>query len=113
MASNTTTGHQESEALKAYRKKQKQEEMKHQVITFSLMILLTIVSFIAVAYEEFSRDFVVPFILLLAVVQVAYQLYYFMHMKNKGHQSAMLFLFSGVFVAALTIVALMALVSWS
>ncbi|NGP44375.1 cytochrome c oxidase subunit IVB [Bacillaceae bacterium SIJ1] len=113
MASTTTTNQHENETLKSFRRRQHKEEMKHQLVSFILMIILTIVSFIAVAYEEFSRSFVVPFILLLAIVQVAYQLYYFMHMKNKGHQIASFFLYSGVFVAALTILAMMALVTWS
>ncbi|WP_373694091.1 cytochrome C oxidase subunit IV family protein, partial [Bacillus pseudomycoides] len=54
--------------------------MRHQLITFGLMIFLTIVAFLAVAYPKtFSPLFSVPFILLLSVVQVIFQFYYFMH----------------------------------
>lgn len=60
-----------------YRKRKSAEEMRHQVITFALMIFLTLVAFVAVAYPKtFSPIFSVPFILLLAVVQVIFQLYY-------------------------------------
>lgn len=71
-----------------YRKRKSAEEMRHQVITFALMIFLTLVAFVAVAYPKtFSPIFSVPFILLLAVVQVIFQLYYFMHMSHKGHEA--------------------------
>ncbi|PLT34329.1 cytochrome c oxidase subunit IVB [Bacillus sp. V5-8f] len=86
-----------------YRRKQNAEEMKHQVITFTLMIFFTLLAFLAVGYEEFSHWFIVPFILLLAVVQVAFQLYYFMHMKHKGHNTIALFMYSGALVGAITI----------
>jgi cytochrome c oxidase subunit 4 len=52
----------------------------------------------------------VPFILLLATVQVAFQLYYFMHMSHKGHEFPALFLYSGVFVAFLTVLAFVTIV---
>ena len=35
-----------------YRKRKSAEEMKHQVITFALMIFLTLVAFVAVAYPK-------------------------------------------------------------
>lgn len=35
-----------------YRKRKSAEEMKHQVITFALMIFLTLVAFAAVAYPK-------------------------------------------------------------
>ena len=95
-----------------YRRKKNAEEMKHQVITFALMIFLTLVSFVAVSYDGFSSWFTIPFILLLAGVQVAYQLYYFMHMSHKGHEMPALFMFSGVFVALITVIAFMTIIWW-
>ena len=53
-----------------YRRKKNAEEMKHQVITFALMIFLTLIAFVAVAYDGFSSWFTIPFIFLLAVIQV-------------------------------------------
>ena len=66
-------------------KKKSAEEMRHQVVSFALMIFLTLIAFAAVAIKGFSAWFIVPFHLLLAVVQVIFQLYYFMHMNHKGH----------------------------
>ncbi|MEK4470060.1 MULTISPECIES: cytochrome c oxidase subunit IVB [Bacillus] len=94
-----------------YRKRKSAEEMKHQVVTFSLMIFLTLVAFAAVAYPKtFSPIFSVPFILLLAVIQVIFQLYYFMHMNHKGHEAASFFLYSGLLIGLLTILAFMTIV---
>ncbi|MGG0237506.1 cytochrome c oxidase subunit IVB [Bacillus rhizoplanae] len=88
----------------AYRRKKSAEEMKHQVITFGLMIFLTVIAFVAVAYPKtFSPLFSVPLILLLAAVQVIFQLYYFMHMSHKGHEAPSMFLYSGLIVGLITI----------
>lgn len=94
-----------------YRKRKSAEEMKHQVITFALMIFLTLVAFVSVAYPKtFSPIFSVPFILLLAVVQVIFQLYYFMHMSHKGHEAPSFFLYSGLLIGLITILAFMTIV---
>ncbi|CAM3694027.1 cytochrome c oxidase subunit IVB [Mesobacillus zeae] len=95
-----------------YRRKKSAEEMRYQVITFALMIFLTLVSFVAVGYGEFSGWFIVPFILLLAVVQVIFQLYYFMHMSHKGHEAPQIFLYSGAFIGAATVLAFMTVIWW-
>ena len=95
-----------------YRRKKNAEDMKNQVVTFALMIVLTIIAFLAVIYGDFSGYFVVPFIFLLAVVQVAFQLYYFMHMSHKGHEAVSLFMYSGILVAFLTILTFLTIVWW-
>ncbi|RSK26902.1 cytochrome c oxidase subunit IVB [Bacillus sp. HMF5848] len=96
-----------------YRRKKNAEDMKKQVVSFVLMIFLTLIAFAAVGFEELSfGHFVVPFIVVLAAIQVVFQLYYFMHMSHKGHEQPTLFLFSGVLVALLTVAAMMTLVWW-
>ncbi len=85
-----------------YRRKKNAEEMRMQVTSFALMIFFTLISFVAVA-GEFSKWFVIPIIFLLAIVQVIFQLYYFMHMSHKGHGAVKIFLFSGCTVAFVTI----------
>ncbi|ANB59021.1 cytochrome c oxidase, subunit IVB [Anoxybacillus sp. B7M1] len=110
MVNPTNTGNPKVDL--AYRRKKNAAEMKHQVIAFVLMIALTLVAFFAVSYDEFSHWFSVPFILLLAAVQVAFQLYYFMHMSHKGHEIPAMFLYGGVLVAFVTIWAFMTIVWW-
>jgi cytochrome c oxidase subunit 4 len=79
-----------------YRRKKNAEEMKHQVITFAMMIFFTLLAFTAVGLNGISHWFTKPIIILLAFVQVVFQLYYFMHMKHKGHGMVSLFLFAGL-----------------
>ncbi|WP_066066404.1 cytochrome c oxidase subunit IVB [Neobacillus soli] len=95
-----------------YRRKKNAEEMRYQVVSFSLMIFLTLVAFAAVAMKGFTAWFTVPFIMLLAVVQVIFQLYYFMHMSHKGHEAPSLFLFSGLFVGLVTVLAFSTIIWW-
>ncbi|RFU71204.1 cytochrome c oxidase subunit IVB [Peribacillus saganii] len=93
-----------------FRRKKNAEDMKFQVIAFALTIFLTLVAFVAVGYDGFSHWFIVPFILLLAVVQVGFQLYYFMHMSHKGHEAVAFFLYSGSLVGAITILTFVTIV---
>ncbi|CAH2713395.1 MULTISPECIES: cytochrome c oxidase subunit IVB [Neobacillus] len=95
-----------------YRRRKNAEEMRYQVISFSLMIFLTLVAFASVAMKDFTAWFTMPFILLLAVVQVIFQLFYFMHMSHKGHEAPTLFLFSGLFVGLTGILAFLTIVWW-
>jgi cytochrome c oxidase subunit 4 len=85
------------------RKQRNKEDMRSQFVSFALMIFLTALAFIAVGTETFSKWFVLPFILLLAIIQVIFQLYYFMHMSHKGHGLVSLFLYSGVIVGFVTL----------
>ncbi|MDM5328076.1 cytochrome c oxidase subunit IVB [Neobacillus sp. CF12] len=95
-----------------YRRKKSAEEMRHQVVSFALMIFLTLIAFAAVAIKGFSAWFIVPFILLLAVVQVIFQLYYFMHMSHKGHEAPSMFLYSGLLVGLVTVLAFTTIIWW-
>jgi cytochrome c oxidase subunit 4 len=95
-----------------YRRRKSAEEMRYQLVSFALMIFLTLIAFAAVAIEGFTSWFTVPFIILLAVVQVIFQLYYFMHMSHKGHEAPSLFLYSGVLVGAITILTFSTIVWW-
>ncbi len=95
-----------------YRRRKNAEEMRYQVVSFSLMIFLTFIAFAAVAIKGFTASFTIPFILLLAVVQVVFQLFYFMHMSHKGHEAPTLFLFSGIFIALAMVLAFMTVIWW-
>lgn len=95
-----------------FRKKSNAEEMKHQVITFSLMILLTIGAFLAVSYDGFSLYVIGPILVTLAIVQVIFQLFYFMHMSHKGHAAPQLFMFSGIFFAGVMALAFSTIIWW-
>ncbi|MGI8314011.1 cytochrome c oxidase subunit IVB [Halobacillus mangrovi] len=106
MANHSKPAHQAE-----YERKQHKEEMKQQVISFVLMILFTLIAFAMVMFEVNSY-FIIPTLLILAVVQVAFQLYYFMHMKNKGHDMPALMLYGGAAIALLTIVTFTSIIWW-
>ena len=92
-----------------YARRRAANEMRGQVTTFAIMIFLTLIAFTAVL-ADFSIYLVVPIILLLAVIQVVLQLYYFMHMNNKGHETTTLFLYSGALVASITVLTFLTIV---
>ena len=95
-----------------YRRKKNAEEMRHQVVSFALMIFLTLIAFGTVAIKGFTAWFTIPFIILLAVVQVIFQLYYFMHMSHKGHEAPSMFLYSGLAFGLITVLAFMTIIWW-
>lgn len=94
-----------------YRRKKSAEEMRQQVVSFVISIFLTLCAFGAV-YAGFDHWFVVPFILLLAAIQVIFQLFYFMHMNQKGHGTPQLFIFGGALIGFVTVLAFLTIVWW-
>lgn len=94
-----------------YARRRAANEMRGQVTTFAIMIFLTLIAFTMVL-AGFSAYLVIPFILLLAAIQVVLQLYYFMHMSHKGHETSTLFLYSGALIAAITVLTFLTIVWW-
>jgi cytochrome c oxidase subunit IV len=85
-------------------------ETRTQLISFILMIFITSMAFISIGSDAVPNGFAIPFILMLAGVQVVLQLYFFMHMNEKGTGWINVMIWSGLFVAALTVGALMFLI---
>lgn len=48
---------------------------------------------------EFDPTFIMGSVMLFAFIQVVLQFYYFMHMKDKGHDFAKLFMIVGMYFA--------------
>ena len=105
------TDNVESSQVDAFEKERSKDEMKRQVISFALMIVFTLASFGLVASGKFSSMFVIPVILIMALIQVAFQFYYFMHMKDKDHEMPSTLIYGGVWCAALTFTGL-AVITW-
>ncbi|TLS37664.1 cytochrome C oxidase subunit IV family protein [Pseudalkalibacillus caeni] len=82
-----------------------QKELKQHIVSFAMMIFLTMLSFIAVASEAISTRFAILFILVLAGIQAAFQLYIWMHLSHKGHQYPTWGIFFGIGVAATCVAA--------
>ncbi|WP_078554917.1 cytochrome C oxidase subunit IV family protein [Bacillus alkalicellulosilyticus] len=96
-------------AMSEEEKRKTNAEQKKQVISFALMIFLTILAFVAVASDLIPVTFAIPFILILAVIQLFLQLLFFMHMKDKDHGWVNTFMVSGMVIAVIAIAALMLL----
>ncbi len=93
------------------------KSMRDQIMMFSLMIFQTLVSFsMVVAYQAdvagFSKYFIIPMIMLFAAVQVGLQLYYFMHMNEKGHGIPQMFMYTGALFAFLIPLTFVTIVWW-
>ncbi len=81
----------------------KKEGAKVHVVAFVASIILTIIAFMATAYEVIPAGFTVPFIIILAIVQALFQLLVWMHMDQKGHEFARVGILFGAVIAALTV----------
>ncbi len=100
----------QSEAALYIEKQKRKREFKHYIVSFILMILFTVLSFAAVAMKGLPKHFISIFIVTLAVVQVVFQLYYFMHMKDKDHGFPALFIYSGAIVVFITVLTFVSLI---
>lgn len=72
--------------------------MKH-IVSFAVMILLTIGSFVLVAMKIVPLAWVLPLMIGFAVIQVFLQLFTFMHLDQKGSFYFTFFILTGAFVA--------------
>lgn len=99
-----------SEQVELFKRQKSKEEMQRQLISFGLMIVLTLIAFAVVA-SDIPRLYVLPVLFVMAIVQAGFQFYYFMHLKDKGHAMPALLIFGGVWAAFLTLCGLM-VISW-
>ena len=93
------------------------KSMRSQIMMFSLMIFLTIMSFsMVMAYQAdvigFSKYMIIPTLMLFAAVQVALQLYYFMHMNEKGHGIPQMFMYTGAIFAFVVVLTFVTITWW-
>lgn len=87
------------------RVRHKVEGPRNHYLTFAGSILLTMLAFAAVLYGGMTKAFLVPFLIVMAVVQVVLQLAYWMHMKDRGHVYAIIGLSFGSIIALTAVAA--------
>ena len=78
--------------------KRRTDSPKNHYLSFIVSILLTMLAFAITLNGGMSKQFLYMFLLLLAFVQVIFQLAYWMHMKERGHLYPIIGLAFGVFV---------------
>jgi|SRR5690625_1244101 len=96
MAENTN-----SNQTDIFEREKRKEEMKKNFISFALMIVFTIIAFGIVATGNIQSMFVIPILLVMCIIQVAFQFYFFMHLKEKGHEIPAVLIYGGVWAALL------------
>jgi len=79
------------------------EGAKRHLVTFIVSIILTAFAFFAVIVGG-NATWVVPFIIVIGIVQALFQLYVWMHMDQKGHELPALGIYTGLFVVILTVI---------
>jgi cytochrome c oxidase subunit 4 len=93
-----------NETASSHRNKHDSQAFKSLIWSFILSLSLTAFAFIAVGAKVIQNSLSLGmFILLLAVIQAAFQLFYFMHLHEKGHRFPLLFIVSATFVALITV----------
>ncbi len=84
----------------------KSQALKH-VIAFAVMIVLTAIAFYLVATNIITMQLLVPILLVLATIQVILQLYFFMHLDQKGTGFQILFMAAGIVIAVVSAVGIL------
>ncbi|TCZ77798.1 cytochrome C oxidase subunit IV [Paenibacillus albiflavus] len=76
----------------------KHDGLSPHILSYIVSIILTMIAFAAVLYGGLDVGFVLILIVCLAIVQVIFQLFYWMHMKDRGHTMPIIFIAGGVVV---------------
>ncbi len=103
-----------------YKKAKSKHSAKLHYLTFSLSMILTVISFYIVGniidpareYAITSWTFGLPFITLLAIVQALFQLIFWMHMNEKGHLFPAMGIALGGFIAFTAVIATVYWLGW-
>src|SRR5699024_1413039 len=95
----------------SFKKQKSKEEMQRQLISFGLMIVFTLIAFGLVITDSIDSMYVIPILFIMAFVQAAFQFYYFIHFKDKGHGVPAFLMYGGVWCAFLALCALI-VITW-
>lgn len=101
----------QSEIKTFLERENKKRDLQYYWVTFVSMFIFTVISFVAVAYRKYIDSHLIAFLIVtLAIIQVAFQLYYFMHMKEKNHGMQSLFIYTGALVVFITVISFVTMI---
>lgn len=80
----------------------RQESASKHLLSFVIMIAFTAAAFYLVMSHVVPSNWILPLILVFAVVQVFLQLFTFMHLDQKGSVYYTIFIFCGLLVAVVS-----------
>ncbi|WP_044641082.1 cytochrome C oxidase subunit IV family protein [Risungbinella massiliensis] len=83
--------------------KAKSGTVKH-LLSFAVMIVLTVAAFYLVAVDVVPKSWILPLLLVFALIQVLLQFFTFMHLDQKGSLMYVIFIFSGLLIAVVSAV---------
>src|SRR5690242_16498412 len=89
----------------APKERHKAESPLNHYLSYIVSIVLTMIAFAAVLYGGLDHKFLLIFLVVMALVQILFQLVYWMHMKERGHVYAAVALGFGFFIALTAVVA--------
>jgi cytochrome c oxidase subunit IV len=81
---------------------QKPESAIKHILSFIIMIAFTAAAFFVVVSDAVPDNWVVPLLLIFAVIQVFLQLFTFMHLDQKGTAFYTFFMIAGIFIAVIS-----------
>jgi cytochrome c oxidase subunit 4 len=93
------------EASSPSSKRHKHEGPTNHYLTYIVSIVLTILAFAAVIYGGLDKSFIFIFIVVLGLVQAAFQLFFWMHAKERGHLFPIIGITFGFFIALTAVAA--------
>lgn len=88
------------------------EGPKNHFIAFGISMALTLLAFIAVMNESLNPMFVNFLLVIMAIVQVIVQLYFWMHMKDRGHTYAKIAIGLGAIITFTVVIMALFWVWW-
>lgn len=80
------------------KKRYKHEGPKKHVIAFIFSLVLTLLAFATVMSGEVNTDFIYILLVVMAIGQVAIQMAFWMHMKDRGHLYPIIGILGGVVI---------------
>lgn len=95
-----------------FRKEQNKDEMKKVLISFAMLLMFTIIAFAVVGTEAIEGSYVLILLFLMAFIQIMFQFFFFMHMKEKGHEEAQIIIYGAFWVTFLVMMGLGVITWW-
>lgn len=86
---------------------QKPESTFKHILSFVIMIAFTAAAFFIVISDTVPDNWVLPLLLIFAVIQVFLQLFTFMHLNQKGTAFYTFFMISGIFIAVISAIGIL------
>ena len=88
------------------------EGPRNHLLAFAMSLVLTFLAFVAVANPNLSAITKNALLVLMAIVQVIVQLFFWMHLKDRGHTFPIIFMAFGIFVMITLVITAVFWVWW-